>query len=64
MRHKLILICPLWWWSPLRHTVEAQTNIGLPIVVEPVEAQTNIGLPIVVEPVEAQTNIAHCGGAR
>jgi hypothetical protein len=40
--------------------IEAQNNIRLPIVVEPIEvepieAQNNIELPIVVEPVEAKS---------
>jgi hypothetical protein len=49
--------------TKVQKPVEAQTNIDLPIVVEPteaqtivpIEAQTNIDLPIVVEPTEAQT---------
>ena len=37
--------------------IEAQNEIDLPIVVEPIEAQNEIGLPIVVEPIEAQSQI-------
>ena len=36
--------------------IEAQNNIDLPIVVEPIEAK-DIDLPIVVEPIEAQNNL-------
>ena len=35
--------------------IEAQNNIDLPIVVEPIEAK-DIDLSIVVEPIEAQNN--------
>ena len=37
--------------------IEAESEIGLPIVVAPIEAQNEIDLPIVVEPIEAQNEI-------
>jgi hypothetical protein len=37
--------------------IEAQKKSNLPIVVEPIEAHKKSSLPIVVEPIEAQNNI-------